>query len=40
MLQWSRDEYQVFLMMNRKELKDKSIHSYLKVRYLYGRKAE
>ncbi|KAK1749537.1 S-adenosyl-L-methionine-dependent methyltransferase [Echria macrotheca] len=37
-LQWGADEYQIFLMGTRKELKDRGIHSYLRVRYVYGRK--
>ncbi|KAK4448764.1 S-adenosyl-L-methionine-dependent methyltransferase [Podospora aff. communis PSN243] len=37
-LNWGADEYQMFLMRTRKELKDPSIHSYFRVRYVYGRK--
>lgn len=37
-LGWPADEYQIFLMRTRQELKNKKIHSYLKVRYVYGRK--
>ncbi|KAK0610736.1 S-adenosyl-L-methionine-dependent methyltransferase [Immersiella caudata] len=39
-LGWPADEYQIFLMKTRKELKDRRVHSYLKVRYAYGRKPE
>ncbi|KAK3331834.1 S-adenosyl-L-methionine-dependent methyltransferase [Cercophora scortea] len=37
-LQWPKDEYQIFLMRTRKELKNKNIHSYLRVKYVYARK--
>lgn len=39
-LQWPKDEYQVFLMQMRKELRSKSIHSYMTLRYVWGRKPE
>ncbi|KAK0745549.1 S-adenosyl-L-methionine-dependent methyltransferase [Schizothecium vesticola] len=39
-LGWPADEYQIFLMRTRQELRDKKIHSFLKVRYVYGRKPE
>lgn len=31
-------EYQVFLMGLRKALRNKQIHAYIKVRYIWGRK--
>lgn len=37
---WPKDEYQVFLMMMRKEIRSRKIHSYFYVRYVYGRKPE
>ncbi|KND91765.1 hypothetical protein TOPH_03891 [Tolypocladium ophioglossoides CBS 100239] len=37
---WPMDEYQVFLMLMRKEIRSKIIHSYFYVRYVYGRKPE
>ncbi|KAI1013669.1 hypothetical protein LB503_010701 [Fusarium chuoi] len=39
-LQWPEDEYQVFLMEMRRFLKNKKVHAYMTVRYVYGRKAE
>ncbi|RKL05968.1 hypothetical protein BFJ68_g10436 [Fusarium oxysporum] len=39
-LQWPEDEYQVFLMEMRKFLKNRKVHAYMTVRYVYGRKAE
>ncbi|KAF5564894.1 TAM domain-containing protein, partial [Fusarium pseudoanthophilum] len=39
-LQWPEDEYQVFLMEMRKFLRNKKVHAYMTVRYVYGRKAE
>jgi hypothetical protein len=39
-LQWPEDEYQVFLMEMRKFLKNRKLHPYMTVRYVYGRKAE
>jgi hypothetical protein len=37
-LGWPKDEYQVFLMSLRKVLKNKYIHAYMNLRYVYGRK--
>ncbi|KLP11377.1 Uncharacterized protein Y057_9938 [Fusarium fujikuroi] len=37
-MNWPEDEYQVFLMNMRKAFKDKRIHGYMPVRYVYGRK--
>ncbi|KAI1059511.1 hypothetical protein LB506_008866 [Fusarium annulatum] len=37
-MNWPEDEYQVFLMNMRKAFKDKRIHGYMRVRYVYGRK--
>lgn len=37
-LGWPKEEYQIFLMMMRKELKDRKIHAYMTVRYVWGRK--
>ncbi|KAJ4172271.1 hypothetical protein NW754_002462 [Fusarium falciforme] len=39
-LQWPDDEYQVFLMSIRNAIRNRRIHSYFMVRYLYGRKPE
>jgi len=37
-LKWPEDEYQVFLTSLRKAMKDKAIHSYMVIRFVYGRK--
>ncbi|KAJ9157361.1 Phosphoethanolamine N-methyltransferase 3-like protein 1 [Pleurostoma richardsiae] len=37
---WPKEEYQVFLMSMRKVLKNKQIHGYFNLRYVYGRKPE
>ncbi|KAF5988685.1 methyltransferase [Fusarium bulbicola] len=39
-MNWPEDEYQVFLMNMRKAFKDKRIHGYMRVRYVYGRKPD
>ncbi|KPM43972.1 hypothetical protein AK830_g2642 [Neonectria ditissima] len=39
-LDWSKDEYQIFLMEMRKVLKSRQIHGYMYARYVYGRKPE
>ena len=39
-LHWSEVEYELFLMEMRKALRNKAIHGYLKIRYVYGRKPE
>ncbi|KAH6887637.1 S-adenosyl-L-methionine-dependent methyltransferase [Thelonectria olida] len=39
-LGWPQDEYQVFLMDLRKAIRNRKIHSYFKVRFVYGRKPE
>ncbi|KAM0490103.1 hypothetical protein ACHAP8_011929 [Fusarium lateritium] len=39
-LQWPKDEYQVFLMRARKALSNRRIHGHFVVRYVYGRKPE
>ncbi|CAG7558059.1 unnamed protein product [Fusarium equiseti] len=39
-LQWPADEYEVFLMEMRKFLKNRKVHPYMTVRYVYARKAE
>lgn len=39
-LGWSKDEYQIFLMSMRKCLKNKSIHGWMNLRFVYGRKPE
>ncbi|KAF5585568.1 zinc finger transcription factor ace1 [Fusarium pseudocircinatum] len=36
--QWPKDEYQVFLMTLRKAIRNPKVHSYMTVRYVYGRK--
>ncbi|KAF5970482.1 zinc finger transcription factor ace1 [Fusarium bulbicola] len=36
--QWPKDEYQVFLMSLRKAIRNPKVHSYMTVRYVYGRK--
>ncbi|KAF5693037.1 TAM domain-containing protein [Fusarium denticulatum] len=35
---WPKDEYQVFLMSLRKAIRNPEVHSYMTVRYVYGRK--
>lgn len=37
-LGWPQDEYQMFLMLMRKEIRSRKIHSYFYTRYVYGRK--
>ncbi|QPC64428.1 hypothetical protein HYE67_006659 [Fusarium culmorum] len=37
-LQWPKDEYQMFLLSIRKAMRNPKIHTYMKVRYVYGRK--
>ncbi|CAF3449744.1 unnamed protein product [Fusarium graminearum] len=37
-LQWPKDEYQLFLLSIRKAIRNPKIHTYMKVRYVYGRK--
>ena len=37
-LGWPADEFQVFLMNTRKELRDPKIHPYFWIRRLYGQK--
>ncbi|KAJ4211858.1 hypothetical protein NW759_012146 [Fusarium solani] len=37
---WPKDEYQAFLMGMRKALRDKRIHSYMNLRYVWARKPE
>ncbi|KAM0545406.1 hypothetical protein ACHAPJ_011311 [Fusarium lateritium] len=37
-VQWPLDEYQVFLMSLRKAIRNPKVHSYMTVRYIYGRK--
>lgn len=37
-LGWPKDQYQVFLMSMRKVLRNRNIHGYMAVRYVYGRK--
>ncbi|KAF7546087.1 hypothetical protein G7Z17_g8663 [Cylindrodendrum hubeiense] len=39
-LNWPKDGYQIFLMGMRKALRNRRVHAYMKVRYVYGRKAE
>ena len=39
-LQWPKEEYQMFLLSIRKAIKNPKIHTYMKVRYVYGRKPE
>ncbi|KAK7420781.1 hypothetical protein QQX98_002585 [Neonectria punicea] len=39
-LDWPKDEYQIFLMGMRKVLKSRHIHGYMYARYVYGRKPE
>ncbi|RSL47487.1 hypothetical protein CEP54_013397 [Fusarium duplospermum] len=39
-LQWGEDEYQVFLMEMRKYLRNRKVHGYMRVRYVYARKPE
>lgn len=37
-LGWPKDEYRVFLMDMRKALRDKKVHSYIRVRFINARK--
>ncbi|KAH6963278.1 S-adenosyl-L-methionine-dependent methyltransferase [Fusarium avenaceum] len=37
-LKWPKDEYQIFLMSIRKAIRNPKIHTYMRVRYVYGRK--
>ncbi|KLO83368.1 Uncharacterized protein LW93_15038 [Fusarium fujikuroi] len=37
-LKWPKDEYQLFLLSIRKAIRNPKIHTYMKVRYVYGRK--
>lgn len=37
-MKWPADEFQVYLARLRKDLRDKRIHSYIQVRYVWGRK--
>ncbi|KAJ4129233.1 hypothetical protein NW768_007768 [Fusarium equiseti] len=39
-LQWPKDEYQMFLLGIRKAIKNPKVHTYMKVRYVYGRKPQ
>jgi cephalosporin-C deacetylase-like acetyl esterase len=39
-LRWPADEFEVFMMKVRQELKDKKLHPYFHVRYVWGRKPE
>ncbi|KAK0722047.1 S-adenosyl-L-methionine-dependent methyltransferase [Lasiosphaeria miniovina] len=39
-LQWPKDEYQIFLMEFRKAIRNKRVHGYMTLRYVYGRKPE
>ncbi|KAF4459091.1 hypothetical protein FALBO_14151 [Fusarium albosuccineum] len=39
-LNWPKDNYQLFLMGMRKALRNRKIHSYMVVRYVYARKPE
>ncbi|KAM5357546.1 hypothetical protein ACJZ2D_016153 [Fusarium nematophilum] len=40
LLQWPKDDYQLFLMGLRKGMHNPKVHSYMTVRYVYGRKPE
>ncbi|KAM0433655.1 hypothetical protein ACHAQK_009089 [Fusarium lateritium] len=39
-LKWPKDEYQMFLMSIRKAIRNPKIHTYMRVRYVYGRKPQ
>lgn len=39
-VQWPKDEYQLFLMNLQKAMRNPKVHSYMIVRYVYGRKPE
>ncbi|KAI7763927.1 hypothetical protein LZL87_006309 [Fusarium oxysporum] len=39
-LKWPAEEYQIFLMQVRKDLRNKKLHPYFKVRFVWGRKPE
>lgn len=36
-VQWPKDEYQLFLMNLRKVMRNPKVHSYMIVSYVYGR---
>ena len=40
LLGWDKTQYQIFLMKLRKEIRMRSIHAYLPVRYIWGRKPD
>lgn len=39
-VQWPKDEYQLFLMGLRRAIRNPQVHSYMTVRYVYGRKGD
>ncbi|EXL41650.1 hypothetical protein FOCG_15817 [Fusarium oxysporum f. sp. radicis-lycopersici 26381] len=39
-LKWPAEKYQIFLMQVRKDLRNKKLHPYFKVRFVWGRKPE
>ncbi|KAK7419799.1 hypothetical protein QQX98_003172 [Neonectria punicea] len=39
-VQWPKDDYQLFLMSMRNALRNRKVHSYFLVRYVFGRKPE
>lgn len=39
-LNWPKEEYEVFLMRMRKALRNRKVHGYMTVRYVWARKPE
>lgn len=39
-LRWPAEEFEVFLMQVRQDIRNKHLHPYAKVRYVWGRKPE
>jgi hypothetical protein len=39
-LEWPMEEYERFLAELRQAMKNRAIHSYMKIRFVYGRKPE
>lgn len=37
-LEWPHDEHSIFLSDMRSVLRNRKVHSYMKLRYVYGRK--
>lgn len=39
-LNWPKDDYQLFLMSVRAAIRNRKVHSYYRVRFVYARKPE